>query len=325
MVFVAYMSLPPLAAFRFFNIAAQTTSFAQAAQQLNVTQAAVSRQIRLLEEALGVALFDRRNRAVFLNAAGKTLYKVTSPLFEQLETTVYHLQRAAREDVLVVSCEPTIAMKWLIPRLPDFKRRYPQVQVQLLTAGGPIDFTKAGVDLAIRRNDFHWAESLYSATICDEWVGPVCAPSTPDIDPSLKGACLLITQSRPLAWQHWFHHQNTTGEPTTLLEYEHFYLCIQAAVAGQGFTLASRLMVEGELSSGQLVAPFGFSRDGSHYTLLSPVPLAKGPKGLIFHRWLVEQAQASACEPNPASQTHARAESLPAPIFSEPHPSTLVG
>ena len=285
------MSLPPLGAFRFFNIAAQTTSFAQAAQQLNVTQAAVSRQIRLLEEALGVELFERRNRAVFLNAAGNTLYKVTAPMFEQLENTVYRLQRAAREDVLVVSCEPTIAMKWLIPRLPDFKRRHPAIQVQLLTAGGPIDFTKAGVDLAIRRNDFHWGEALYSAPICEEWIGPVCAPHSQGVKSSLEGACLLVTQSRPLAWQRWFDDQNTTGQQTTLLKYEHFYLCIQAAVAGQGFTLASRLMVESELSSGQLIAPFGFSRDGSHYTLLSPIPLDESPKGETFHRWLLEQTQ----------------------------------
>lgn len=286
------MSLPPLTAFRFFNSAAQATSFAQAAQQLNVTQAAVSRQIRLLEEALGLELFDRRNRAVFLNAAGKRLYNVTAPMFEQLESTVYRLQRAAREDVLVVSCEPTIAMKWLIPRLPDFKRRYPAIQVQLLTAGGPIDFNRSGVDLAIRRNDFHWGESLYSAPVCEEWVGPVCAPQGQSTLPGFEGACLLVTQSRPSAWQHWFDSQNIAGPQTTSLEYEHFYLCIQAAVAGQGFTLASRLMVEGELSSGQLIAPFGFVRDGSHYMLLSPVPLAESTNGMIFHRWLVEQASA---------------------------------
>lgn len=282
------MSLPPLAALRFFTVAAQTSSFAETAQQLNVTQAAVSRQIRLLEQALGVELFDRRNRAVFLNAAGKTLFSTTGPMFEQLESAVYRLQRAAQEDVLVVSCEPTIAMKWLIPRLPDFQRRHPEVQVQLLTAGGPIDFTRSGVDLAIRRNDFHWGESLYAAPICDEWVGPVCAPHT---EPTLEDACWLVTRSRPLAWQRWSDSQPTSLRPATVLEYEHFYLCIQAAVAEQGFTLASRLMVEGELASGQLAAPFGFERDGSHYALLSPVPLANSAKAMLFHQWLVAQAQ----------------------------------
>ena len=197
-------------------------------------------------------------------------------------------------------------MKWLIPRLPDFKRQYPSVQVQLLTAGGPIDFTRSGVDLAIRRNDFLWGKSLYSSPICDEWVGPVCAPGGQGIDSAFQGACLLVTQSRPLAWQRWFDQRKTSGQQTTLLEYEHFYLCIQAAVAGQGFTLASRLMVEGELSTQQLIAPFGFERDGSHYTLLSPVPLANSTKGAIFHQWLVEQT--SACwpatlnEPPPANQ-----------------------
>lgn len=280
------MSLPPLAAFRFFNVAAQTSSFAQAAQQLNVTQAAVSRQIRLLEESLGLELFDRRNRGVFLNAAGKALHNVTSPLFEQLESTVYRLRRTAQEHVLVVSCEPTIAMNWLIPRLPDFQLQHPQVQVQLLTAGGPIDFTKAGADLAIRRNDFYWGEAVHALPICDEWIGPVCAPG---VQPYLDGACLLVTRSRPMAWQRWLALQQVSAQGTTVVEYEHFYLCIQAAAAGQGLTLASRLMVEGELRSGQLVAPFGFCRDGSHYALLSPVPLAESTKSLVFHQWLVEQ------------------------------------
>jgi LysR family glycine cleavage system transcriptional activator len=282
------MSLPPLAAFRFFNVAAQTLSFAQAAQHLNVTHAAVSRQIRQLEGALGVELFDRRNRAVFLNAAGKALYAVTSPLFEQLESVVYQLQRPLHGDDLVVSCEPTIAMQWLIPRLADFQQMHPAVRVKLLTAGGPIDFAKASIDLAIRRDDFHWDASLHHAPICDEWVGPVCAPGLMGVDPELGGACLLISQSRPCAWQRWFAGRNTAMRRTCRLEYEHFFLCIQAAVAGQGFTLASRLMVESELATGRLIAPYGFVPDGSRYVLLSATPLTA--HRLTFYRWLVAQA-----------------------------------
>ncbi|CAI3787100.1 Glycine cleavage system transcriptional activator [Pseudomonas sp. MM227] len=139
------MSLPPLASFRFFNAAAQNQSFMKAAEQLHVTHGAVSRQIRSLEDALGVELFDRRNRAVFLNHAGRLLHDVTQPMFEQLEQAVRQVQQKAREDTLVVSCEPTIAMKWLIPRLPAFHQAHPQIQIQLLAAGGPIDFLDAAL------------------------------------------------------------------------------------------------------------------------------------------------------------------------------------
>jgi DNA-binding transcriptional LysR family regulator len=124
------MNLPPLASFRFFTVAAKTQSFVKAAEQLHVTHGAVSRQVRLLEDAIGVELFDRRNRAIFLNQAGQLLLNVTAPLFDQLEDVVYRLQREGREDVLVLSCEPTIAMKWLIPRLPAFHEAHPNLQIQ---------------------------------------------------------------------------------------------------------------------------------------------------------------------------------------------------
>jgi len=111
----------------------------------------------------------------------QTFLNVTAPLFDQLEDVVYRLQREGREDVLVLSCEPTIAMKWLIPRLPAFHEAHPNLQIQLLAAGGPIDFARSGADLAIRRDDFHWGSSVHSVKICEEWIGPVCTPpNTPD-------------------------------------------------------------------------------------------------------------------------------------------------
>ncbi|MDQ5891866.1 MAG: hypothetical protein QG613_737 [Pseudomonadota bacterium] len=106
---------------------------------------------KLLEEALGVELFERRNRAIFLNAAGRSLHTVTQSVFEQLEGAVYRLQQSAQDNVLTLSCEPTIAMKWLIPRLPAFNQAHPDIKLHLVAAGGPIDFVRSGVDLALRR------------------------------------------------------------------------------------------------------------------------------------------------------------------------------
>jgi DNA-binding transcriptional LysR family regulator len=280
------MKLPPLASFRFFDAAARTGSFVNAAQVLNVTHSAVSRQIRQLEAALGVALFERRNRAVYLTAAGRTLWQTTASVFEHLESTVEYLQQMSREDVLVVSCEPTIAMKWLIPRLPDFHRAHPGIHLHLVAAGGPVDFAREGVDLALRRDDFHWNAGIHATKICDEWMGPVTR-SEEDIS-TFDSACLLYTGTRPEAWSVW---QQQAGVPLTRCrrrDYEHFYLCVQAAVAGLGVAMVSFLMVQDELSLGQLHAPYGFCRDGSGYYLLSPVPM--DGKRDSFCRWIMDRA-----------------------------------
>lgn len=130
------MRLPPLNTLRIFDVAARTLSFVKAAEELHVTHGAVSRQIRQLEEALGVELFQRRNRAVFLTDAGLALQAATSAAFAQLITAIGKLQSDEAGNVIVVSCEPTIAMKWLIPRLPRFQQAYPELQVHLYAAGG---------------------------------------------------------------------------------------------------------------------------------------------------------------------------------------------
>ena len=286
------MNLPPLAAFRFFNTAAQTQSFVKAAQQLHVTHGAVSRQVRLLEEAIGVELFERRNRAIFLNQAGRLLFEVTRPMFEQLEGAVYRLQQERHNDVLVVSCEPTIAMKWLIPRLPDFHSAHPHIQVQLLTAGGPIDFARSGADLAIRRDDFLWDETVHAVTICQEWIGPVSLPSKSPESTELHGACLLRSKTRLLAWDNWLRCVGRGAADVSRVDYEHFYLCIQAALAGLGIAMASFLMVQNELESGQLIAPFGFIQDGSTYCLLSPRPFENCANSTAFRTWLSEAMSA---------------------------------
>lgn len=142
------MKLPPLNSLRVFDSAARHEAFGRAAQELHVTHGAVSRQIKLLEEALGLTLFERRNRAVFLTDAGRQLLAVTQGLFEQLRAGLAQLQQPDTNAPLVVSCEPTIAMMWLIPRLPDFQRSHPGVQVHLYAAGGAVDFAAQGVDVA---------------------------------------------------------------------------------------------------------------------------------------------------------------------------------
>lgn len=280
--------IPNLLAFRYFDAAAQAGSFAIAAQALHVTQGAVSRQIRALEASLGVELFERRNRAVFLTPAGYQLQQVTTPMFQRLQHTVQQLRQAPREQALVVSCEPTIAMKWLIPRLGRFQTLHPSLTVHLMTAGGPVDFARMGIDLALRRDDFHWADSVCGMKLCDEQIGPVCRPDYPHAQaPSAR--VLIHTRSRPHAWTTWARTCGFDLGASAKQELDHFHLCIQAALSGQGMAMVSHLMVQDELRSGQLVAPHGFTDDGSSYYLLSPQPLDEDPRARLFADWLVQE------------------------------------
>ncbi|MDD2048455.1 LysR substrate-binding domain-containing protein [Pseudomonas putida] len=286
------MKLPALSAFRYFDVAAQTQSFVRAAELLNVTHGAVSRQVRLLEESLGVELFERRNRAIFLTPAGRALHGTTLSVFEQLQGAVHRLQQQARENVLVLSCEPTIAMKWLIPRLPAFHAAHPDIHLHLVAAGGPVDFARSGVDLALRRDDFRWEADLHAVKICDEWVGPVSSTHLAIPDQGLEGLRLLHSASRPSAWNTWLRVTGESIKGSSRADYEHFYLCIQAAVAGLGVAMASFLMVQDEIDSGQLQAPRSFVQDQSAYYLLCLQTMADDDKCQRFAQWVSAQVQA---------------------------------
>ncbi|WP_332848208.1 LysR substrate-binding domain-containing protein [Massilia sp. S19_KUP03_FR1] len=280
----------PLNTLRFFEAAARLGSFVKAAHELNLTHGAVSRQIRLLEQTLGIALFERRNRGVFLTAQGERLRAVTEDAFERIDATVQALREPARQAPLVVSCEPTISMKWLIPRLGDFARRYPEVPLHIFASGGPVAFQRDGVDVALRRNDFHWSAELHAEKVCDEWVGPVCAPTLlkrRQLD--LPAQKILHTASRKSAWPNWRSVSATSASHSGSQTYEHFYLSLQAACAGLGVAIGSVFMTQEEIGSARLVAPFGFMRDGSAYFLLSSRPFETDPRRVAFLAWLRQQ------------------------------------
>lgn len=290
------MKLPPLNTLRVFDAAARHLAFGKAAEELHVTHGAVSRQIRLLEDALGLALFERRNRAVFLTDAGRQLFEVTRALFEQLAAGLAKLRQPAADAPLVLSCEPTIAMMWLIPRLPDFQRAHPGVQLHLYAAGGPVDFVTQGVDVALRRNDFDWDAALHAERVCEEWTGPLCRPGLVGADPAADdwgGAPALSSATRPQAWRHWARAAGMKPPRRSGPAYEHFYLSLQAAAAGLGVAIGSALMACDALGDRRLEAPRGFARDGSAYVLLSPRPCSEDPRAEAFLEWLRREAAAS--------------------------------
>ncbi|CAK9886433.1 MAG: HTH-type transcriptional regulator TrpI [Candidatus Erwinia impunctatus] len=165
----------------------------------------------------------------------------------------------------VLSCEPTLLMRWLIPRWNDFTRRHPDIHIHLVAGGGAVSFSE-GIDLAIRRNDFSWPEHYHAETLFQEWIGPVCQPGKQAewfASGSIRAeAPLLHSQTRPQGWRRWCsitHHREPENNG---ISFEHFYFTLQAAIAGMGITIAPRELVKDDLASGLLVAPLGFVEGG---------------------------------------------------------------
>ncbi|MDC8756176.1 LysR substrate-binding domain-containing protein [Janthinobacterium fluminis] len=284
---------PSLNAIRMFEVAARHLSFVRAAEELHLTHGAVSRQIRLLEDTLGVALFERRNRAVFLTREGAAFQLTCADVMARLASGIRAIQQAG-ESALVLSCEPTLAMRWLIPRLGAFRERFPRIELHLVAAGGPVDFRRGHVDLALRRNDFQWGTDCHAEPVAREWTAPVCAPALLEAGQlHLERHCQLHTASRPDAWPCWGAASGRATPASRTARYEHFYLSLQAAGAGLGVAIGSVYMVGEELANGRLVAPAGFVEDGSDYYLLSPTPFAGDARRLDVLGWLREELAAT--------------------------------
>jgi len=284
--------MPSLLALRCFESAGRFENFARAADELHLTPGAISRAVRLLEKDLGVDLFERRSRRVFLTDAGRRLAKAVSEglgLMNQVVREIRTDARRARQ--LVLSCEPTLLMRWLIPRWSDFQTHHRGLDVHLVAGGGIFSFDH-GIDLAIRRDDFPRPPGYHAETLFPEKVGPVCRPEKADqwFDKSRNGlrssAPLLQTNSRATAWQEW---AGAKGLPTPAMEmqsFEHFYFSIQAAVAGLGVAIGPWHLVRDDIQSGVLAAPLGFVEDGSRYCLLSPTAPKPGSLEMDLLNWL---------------------------------------
>ncbi|CUW11236.1 Glycine cleavage system transcriptional activator [Serratia grimesii] len=266
-----------LGGLRCFEAAARLESFTQAANSLSLTHGAVSRAVRALEDELGVALFERHHRRVYLTGAGRMLLQASQQAFGILEHTAQTLRQQAQNAPLVLSCEPTLLMRWLIPRLPAFQLAHPDINLQLVAGGGPFSF-QDGISAAIRRNDFDWGDKLHSVALFNERVGPVCKPEmvprfiTVNAGQSTlrHDAVLLHSATRPDAWQKWAQSQDMALEGRPDQRFDHFYFSLQAAVAGIGVAIGPWQQVRDDVASGLLSAPFGFIPDGSGYCLLTP-------------------------------------------------------
>lgn len=285
--------LPPLNALRAFEAAGRLGSFKEASAALHVTHGAVSQQVRLLEEWLGAALFERHNRRVTLTPAAKAYLAEIGPLFEQLaQATARYGVPGPVSRTLSVNAPATFTLRWLVPRLAKFRAEHPDVEIKVETSNGPLESLKDDHDLIIRGGPDTFYGYAMRPFLTEERL-PVCSPALLQRQPlgvpgDLRHQTLLHTSSLPRLWPDWLASAQIPGlSPAATLTFDHFFLTLQAAIDGIGIAMGPTSLVSDDLAAGRLVAPFAGPRLPSR-SYCAYVPDEKRGDELVglFQSWL---------------------------------------
>ena len=286
--------LPSLHALRSFEAAARHANFSRAAAELHITHGAISHQMKALERELGVTLFHRRSRGVELTAQGRDLAATMHEALDRIARGVAAL-RAQPHRALTVSMLPAFATHWLIPRLADFNRKHPEIDINIRASQTLTDFATDDVDLAVRYGGGHWP-NLHAEQLAQEDVFPVCSPRfnnghLPTTLADLARARLLHTPLQP--WDEWFQALGVrTHLPRRGMTFSETDILLSAAIDGLGVALSRRLLAQPALDTGRLVRPVPHSvRAERSYFIVYPEQLAPAPRLLIFRDWLLMQAR----------------------------------
>jgi LysR family glycine cleavage system transcriptional activator len=288
--------LPSLNGLRAFEAAARHLSFTAAAAELNVTQTAISHQIKRLEDELGIALFVRQNRALALTPQARDYLPGIRAAFNDLRLATDRLRRNDHDRVLTVSTLASLASKWLLPKLPAFQAAHPGIDVHITTSTSMVDFKSGDVDAAIRYGRGRWA-GLRADWLTADQLFPVCSPrlltgETPLREPADLARYTLLHSSAAYDddWRLWL---TAAGLPTDIsrqpgLSFDMIFMTLQAAIDGLGVAIGRTTYVEGDLASGRLVVPFRISlpADAGFY-LVAPEAAAETPKLTAFRDWLL--------------------------------------
>ncbi len=289
-------ALPSLNALRAFEAAARLRSVSLAADELHVTHGAVSRQLRALEEDLGVALFERDGRGIRPTAAGKRLLEAASSAFAQLRDCVAGLRRTQRGDALVLGCPGSILARWMIPRLQRLQRDLPGLTLHLSAQDGDFAPRLDGLDTALMLGQSPWPTGWQVQALAAERIGPVFSPAMPGASllaaqplHALLGQPLLHTRSRPQAWPTWAARNGLDDAGLCYgTGFEHLYYLLEAAVAGLGIAIAPEPLVADDLVSGRLIAPWGFVETEGCWALCSASEQPH-PQADVLAQWLRTQ------------------------------------
>ncbi|HWX03094.1 LysR family transcriptional regulator [Collimonas sp.] len=279
----------PLNALRAFEVSARFLSFTRAASELNVTQAAISQQVKNLEERMGVQLFRRLPRGLALTAEGIALLPVLAESFGRIGSVLEQFQdsRGRLREVLTVGAVGTFAVGWLIPRLRDFQQAHPFVDFRLFTNNNRVDIAGEGLDYAIRFGDGAWhgtdAEALLAAPL-----SPMCSPALAPYlrDPADLGSQMLLRSYRSDEWAIWFA---AAGHACPVLRgtvFDSSLTMAEAAAQGAGVALLPARMFARELQQGRLIRPFDVEISSGSYWLTRLKSKQATPAMQAFQEWL---------------------------------------
>ena len=285
--------LPSPSALRAFEAAARHESAKQAAEELSVTATAISHQIRLLEESLGVALFLRKPRKLELTDQGRELLQTLETAFDSIGATVERLRSGPCRQAITLSTTPAIAVRWLVPWVCMLRDSHPNIDLRFHTSHEPVALDGVTADVAIRYGDGRWpgvvAEKLFDNTFV-----PACSPQLGLRDPADLPKHTLIhfraqgAASAPIHWAAWQKLANVPGlDVSAGLVFSDETHAISAAVGGQGVALMSRQLIEDELKQGRLVEPFGPVMEGKPFHLVYPEGRRDDPTVLAVRDWVM--------------------------------------
>lgn len=299
--------LPSLNGLRAFEAAARHMSFTLAAAELNVTQTAISHQIRRLEEELGIRLFVRQNRALSLTPEAKEYLPGIRAAFNDLRLAADRLLRKDDGNVLTVSTLASLAAKWLLPRISDFQEKHPGIDVRITTSTALVDFKSGGVDAAIRYGRGQWP-GLRADWLMADRMFPVCSPELLKRKPlrkpeDLANHVLLHSSSgNDDDWRLWL---TAAGLPANLsrqpgVTFDLMFMTVQAAIDGLGVAMGRTSYVQDDIKKGRLIVPFEIELpvDAGFY-LVSPEARADTPKLSTFRKWLSDIVKA---KPEPLAE-----------------------
>jgi LysR family glycine cleavage system transcriptional activator len=296
-------SLPPLNALRAFEAAARHLSFTAAASELNVTQAAVSHQIKALEERLGLKLFRRAGRGLLLTYAAQAYLAEIAIAFDRIAGATRRLHQHDAAGVLSATVLPSFAAKWLLPRLGRFRAAHPEIDLRISSSTEQVDLAREDFDIALRAGGGRYPGMRVDLILTEKFF-PVCSPSLLSgarplrVPEDLRQHTLLHDEPRDL-WQLWL---NTVGiadiDATRGPGFSDSGMVIQAALEGHGVAIAKGTLAADDLAAGRLVRPFDQSLPANYsYWLVCVEASAERPKIVAFRDWMLAEARISQGQP----------------------------
>lgn len=308
--------LPPLNSLRAFEAAARHLSFTKAAEELHVTPAAVSQQVKALEDYCGVQLFRRLTRALMLTDAGQAVLPALKESFDLLGDVTERLMADQESGILTVSVAPSFGSKWLVPRLERFRHAHPDFDVRIDANDALANFAADGVDLAIR-----YGRGVYEDLCADRLIAdvsfPVCSPKLLEKGPPLKRPQDLahhtlihvqwkMEEEHAPNWRMWLRAAGVEGiEAERGPRFSADSMAVQAALEGHGVALAGLALAGDDLREGRLIRPFPPSvceETTFSYFVVYPEAKARNPKVMAFRDWLLAEAAAAEAEETPAAE-----------------------